>query len=120
MKIKEGDTVEIIAGEERGERGTVREVLQGWKVDRKRRRLGRDARRDRVIVGGRNIIKKHQRPISQTRTQTGIIEREAPIYVSKVALVCPKCDEWTRVGYDVAEGGRKVRVCKRCGEIIES
>jgi large subunit ribosomal protein L24 len=99
MRIKEGDTVEIISGEEQGERGTVREVRRGWKVDRSHRRLSPDPSKDRVIVG--------------------IIEREAPIYVSKVALVCPKCNEWTRVGYDVAEG-RKVRVCKRCGEVIDS
>jgi large subunit ribosomal protein L24 len=119
MRIKEGDTVEIITGEERGERGPVREVLRGWKVDRKRRRLGRDPRQDRVIVSGLNIIKKHQRPISQTRTQTGIIEREAPIHVSKVALVCPECDDWTRVSFSFNDDGRKVRVCKRCGKDID-
>ena len=119
MKIKAGDTVEIITGEERGERGTVRQVLRPWKVDRKRRRIGRDANRVRVIVGGRNIIKKHQRPISQTRTQTGIIELEAPIHISNVALVCPHCDEWTRVGFTFTEEGRKVRFCKRCGEIVD-
>jgi large subunit ribosomal protein L24 len=118
MKIKQGDTVEVIRGDERGQRGTVREVLRGWKIDRARRRVARDPKRDRVIVGGRSIIKKHQRPVSQTRTQTGIIEREAPIPVSKVALVCPHCNEWTRVGIIIAEGERKTRVCKRCGETI--
>jgi large subunit ribosomal protein L24 len=118
MKIKRGDTVEIISGDELGERGTVREVLRGWKVDRKRQRIGRDPNKDRVIVGGYNIIKKHQRPISQTRTQTGIIELEAPIHISNVALVCPQCDEWTRVGFTFADG-IKVRVCRRCGEIID-
>ncbi len=118
MKIKQGDTVEIIAGDERGERGTVREVLRGWKVDRKRQRIARDPNKDRVIVGGRNFIKKHQRPISQTRTQTGIIELEAPIHIANVALVCSHCDEWTRVGITFVEGV-KVRMCKRCGEIID-
>jgi large subunit ribosomal protein L24 len=118
MKIKRGDTVEIIAGDERGQRGTVRDVVRGWKVDRKRRRISRDPNKDRVIVGGRNIIKKHQRPISQTRTQTGIIELEAPIHISNVALVCSRCDKWTRVGFTLADGV-KVRACKRCGEIIE-
>ena len=54
-KIIAGDTVEIISGDERGQRGTVRQVMQGWKVDRKRRRVARDPGRDRVIVGGRNI-----------------------------------------------------------------
>jgi large subunit ribosomal protein L24 len=118
IKIKQGDTVEIISGDESGQRGTVREVLRGWKVDRKRKRIDRDPKKDRVIVGGRNIVKKHQRPVSQTRTQTGIIEREAPIPISKVALVCPNCNEWTRVGIAIAEGERKTRVCKRCGETI--
>jgi large subunit ribosomal protein L24 len=118
MKIKRGDTVEIISGDERGERGTVRDVLRGWKVDRKHQRIGRDPNKDRVIVGGHNIIKKHQRPISQTRTQTGIIELEAPINMSKVALVCSHCDEWTRVGFALTDG-IKVRMCKRCGEIID-
>jgi len=118
MKIRQGDTVEIIAGDERGQRGTVRDVLRGWKVDRKRRRVGRDPNKDRVIVGGHNFIKKHQRPISQTRTQTGIIELEAPIPISNVALVCTKCGEWTRVGIDYADGV-KVRKCKRCGETID-
>jgi large subunit ribosomal protein L24 len=118
MKIRQGDTVEIIAGDERGERGTVRDVLRAWKMDRKRRRASRDPNRDRVIVGGRNIIKKHQRPISQTRTQTGIIELEAPIHISKVALVCSHCDEWTRVGF-IYSDGVKVRMCRRCGEAID-
>lgn len=118
MKIRRGDTVEIIAGDERGERGTVREVLRGWKIDRKRRRVARDPNKDCVIVTGRNFIKKHQRPISQTRTQTGIIEREAPIQISNVALVCSQCGEWTRVGIDVVDGV-KVRKCKRCGQAID-
>jgi large subunit ribosomal protein L24 len=119
MKIKQGDTVEITSGDERGERGMVREVRRGWEVDRKRRRIRRAPHRDRVIVGGLNIIKKHQRPISQTRTQTGIIELEAPIRISNVALVCPHCDEWTRVGFAFADDEHKARVCKRCGEIID-
>ncbi|UCC90097.1 MAG: 50S ribosomal protein L24 [Anaerolineales bacterium] len=118
MKIKQGDTVEIVAGDERGERGTVREVLRGWKVDRRNRRIRRDPTKDRVIVGGLNIIKKHQRPISQTRTQTGIIELEAPIHISNVALVCSHCDEWTRVSITYADGV-KVRTCKRCAETID-
>jgi large subunit ribosomal protein L24 len=118
MRIKEGDTVEIIRGDERGQRGTVREVIRGWRVDRLRRRVARDPNGDHVIVGGHNIMKKHQRPMSQTRTQTGIIEREAPIAIAKVALVCPQCNERTRVGFAAAEDGRRVRVCKNCGETI--
>ncbi len=118
LRIKAGDTVEIVSGDDRGQRGTVREVLLGWKVDRSRRRVARDPNRDRVIVGGHNIMKKHQRPVSQTRTQTGIIEREAPLAMCKVALVCPQCSKRTRVAFTIAEGGRRVRTCKTCGETI--
>jgi large subunit ribosomal protein L24 len=118
MKIKQGDTVEILSGDEKGQRGTVRQVIRGWKIDRARRRVARDPNRDMVIVSGHNLIKKHQRPVSQTRTQTGIIEREAPMHISKVALVCPQCSQPTRVGFHIAEGGRKVRLCKSCGETI--
>jgi large subunit ribosomal protein L24 len=117
-KIKAGDTVEIISGDDSGQRGTVREVLRGWKVDRARRRVARDPSKDRLIVGGHNIMKKHQRPVSQTRTQTGIIEREAPLAISKVALVCPQCSKRTRVGFTTADDGRRLRVCKKCGETI--
>ncbi len=103
-KIKKGDTVEIICGKEeyRGMRGTVHKIMP---------------KEDRVIVAGANIIKKHQRP-TRTRTQTGIIEREAPIHISNVALVCPHCDQRTRVGYRLFADG-KARVCKRCGEALD-
>ena len=118
MKIRRVYSVDIISGDERGQRGPVRDVVRGWKVDRKHRRIERDPSKDRVIVGGRNIVKKHQRPISQTRTQTGIIELEAPLHISDVALVCSHCDEWTRVGFTSADG-IKARMCKRCGETID-
>jgi len=76
---------------------------------------------DRVVVSGVNIVKKHQRPIRAGRgqVQAGIIEFEAPIHISNVMLVCPQCDQRTRVGFVRQEDGRKVRVCKQCGEIIE-
>ncbi len=103
-KIKKGDTVEIICGREeyRGMRGTVHKIMP---------------KEDRLIVAGANIIKKHQRS-TRTRTQTGIIEREAPVHISNVALVCPQCDRRTRVGFRLFDEG-KVRVCKRCGEAID-
>jgi len=104
MKIKKGDTVEIIAGNYKGVRGTVNSVLRD---------------RNRMIVSGVNIVKKHQRRTGDVRTQVGIIEREASIHVSNVALVCPQCDKPGRVGYQVGEDGSKVRICRRCGEIIE-
>jgi large subunit ribosomal protein L24 len=117
-RIKKGDTVELIAGDDRGARGTVREVRSGWKVDRFRRRIARDPDGDRVVVSGVNLIKKHQRPTGRTRTQTGIIEMEATIPISNVMLVCPHCDERTRVRYRLSEDGTKSRVCVRCDQTI--
>jgi large subunit ribosomal protein L24 len=104
VKIKQGDTVEVIRGEYRGMRGTVRVV---------------DSKKNRVIVEGVNIAIKHQRPVAAGRQQTqgGRIEVEAPIDASNVMLICPSCQERTRVGYTVlgsAEAARKVRVCKKC------
>lgn len=118
MKIRRGDLVEVISGDDKGMRGTVHRVLPGRKPGTRYNREGaRDHNRDRVVVSGINLIKKHQRP-TRTRTQVGIIEREAPIHISNVALVCPNCDRPTRIGFDVFNGG-KVRVCKRCNQPID-
>jgi large subunit ribosomal protein L24 len=106
LKIKAGDTVEVIRGEDRGRRGTVRVALPKEK---------------RVIVEGVNIIIKHQRPIPAGRQQTpgGRIELEGPIDVSNVMLVCPSCQERSRVGYTRLDDGEKVRVCKKCEAQID-
>ena len=104
MRIKKGDTIEVISGNDRGERGTVHRVVR---------------ERDQVIVSGIHIVKKHQRRTGDVRTQVGIIEREAPIHISNVALVCSHCDRPTRVGYEILGDGSKVRVCKRCKEMID-
>ena len=102
-RIKKGDTIEILTGDERGQRGTVHAV---------------QSKEGRVIVAGHNIIKKHQKPTGSVRTQAGIIEREAPLNISNVAPVCRQCDRPARVGFRM-EDGRKVRFCRRCGEVIE-
>ena len=104
MKIRKGDTVEVITGDDRGTRGTVHRVLPAEK---------------RVLVSGVNLVKKHQRRTGDVRTQVGIIEREAPIHISDVMLVCPRCSKKTRVGYRILEDGTKVRVCRSCDETIE-
>ncbi|MBC8447825.1 MAG: 50S ribosomal protein L24 [Chloroflexi bacterium] len=117
MGIKKGDTVEVIRGEYRGERGTVHQVVRGRRGGR---HLGRDANQDRVIVSGINLIKKHQRRTGDVRTQFGIIERESPVHISNVALVCTQCNEPTRVGYHVFPDGSKARRCKKCGELIDA
>jgi len=107
MKIKRGDTVLVISGNDRGETGTVQRVVPGAA---------------RVVVSGINMIKKHQKPVQtggRSKTQPGIIEFEAPINVSNVQFVCPSCNEPTRVGYAFDEDNVKVRVCKMCDAAIK-
>lgn len=118
QRIKKEDIVQIIAGNDVGIRGEVNEYIRGWRVNRLKQRE-RDHNQDRVVISGVNVVKKHQRPISQTRTQTGIIEFEAPIHISNVMLVCPSCDEPVRVRFEFDEDGRKNRVCKRCDAVID-
>lgn len=107
MKIRKGDEVEVISGrwEDKGKRGEVIRVLP---------------KKSRVIVQGVNLRKKHQSQVqTQGRTLTpGIIEFEGSIDVSNVMLVCPKCDEPTRVGVQ-REDGEAIRVCKRCEALID-
>ncbi len=124
MRIKKGDTVQVISGEDKGVTGTVRRVYigrqrphRGGRTDTPR--LALDPSRDKVLVSGVNLVKKHQRRTGEPGSQGGIIEREAPIHVSKVALVCPQCQKASRVGYQILDTGRKVRVCKRCGQVID-
>ena len=126
-RIKRGDTVEIIAGrdaaasrrEGRKLQGTVHRVIHGYEIDRLRRKTNRDHSQDRVVVQGVNLIIKHQRRTGDVRTQVGRIEREAPIHISNVMLVCPSCKEATRVGFRVFDDGSKTRYCKRSDEVID-
>lgn len=101
--VKRGDTVIVIAGKERGKRGKVLIVSPGKR---------------RVIVEKVNMIKRHQRPTQKLR-QGGIIEREGSLNLSKVMVVCSKCDRPTRTAIRVLTEGKKARVCKRCGEIVD-
>lgn len=103
MKIRKNDTVLVIAGKDRGKKGKVRRAIPG---DQK------------VIVEGVNMIKRHSRARGVAR-QAGIIELEAPIHVSNVMLICGKCNKPTRVGHRFLDDGRKVRVCRSCGEVID-
>jgi len=102
LKIKKDDTVVVIAGEDKGKRGTVQRV---------------DAKAQRVVVSGVNIVKKAQRPTRAGRgqTQTGIIEFEAPIHISNVMVIDPKTDEPTRVGFEKQADGDKRRVARKSG-----
>ena len=98
MKIKKGDTVQVLAGNDKGKRGEVLQVLP--KVEK-------------VIVKGVNVRKKHTKPRKQGQ-EGGIIPVECPIHSAKLGVVCPKCNKPVKVGYKV-EKDRKVRVCRKCG-----
>ncbi|MDI6815039.1 MAG: 50S ribosomal protein L24 [Dehalococcoidales bacterium] len=103
MKIRKNDTVLVIAGKDKGKKGKVRFAYP---------------KDERVIVEGINFIKRHTRAIREVR-QAGIIEREAPIHVSNVMLLCNKCNHPTRVGFRFLADGRKVRICRSCREVID-
>lgn len=103
VKIKKGDTVQVITGKDLGKKGKVLKV---------------DPASKRVVVEGINRVKKHQKP-SRTLPQGGILQIESPLNISNVMLVCTKCQEPTRVGRKVLDNGEKVRTCKKCGEVID-
>ncbi|MCC7354770.1 MAG: 50S ribosomal protein L24 [Anaerolineae bacterium] len=117
MNIKKGDTVEVISGDDKGARGEVQRIVSGY---RSGRHAGPDANADRLVVAGVNLIKKHQRRTGDVRTQFGIIERESPLHISNVMLVCPKCSKATRVRHEVLPDGSRTRVCKNCGQDIDA
>lgn len=101
MFVKTGDKVKVIAGKDNGKEGVVVKTL---------------AAKDRVVVEGVNIVKKHQKPNNQY-PQGGIVELEAPIHVSNVQLLDPSTNEPTKVGYKV-EDGKKVRFAKKSGTTL--
>ena len=103
MKIRKNDNVLVTAGKDKGKKGKVRFAYP---------------QDERVLVEGINFIKKHARATGQVR-QAGIIEREAPIDVSDVMLICSKCNRPTRVGSRFLGDGKKVRVCRLCKEVID-
>jgi large subunit ribosomal protein L24 len=103
MNLRKGDEVVVISGDDRGKTGKVHRSIPAEK---------------RVLVEGVNISKRHMKPRGNIK-QAGIIERESPISVSKVMLVCAKCHERTRVGFRVMGDGSKARVCKQCNEVID-
>jgi len=103
MKIRKNDTVLVIAGKDRGKTGKVRFAYP---------------KEERILVEGINFIKRHTRARGAVR-QAGVIEREAPIHVSNVMLLCNKCNHPARVGFHFLEDGKKVRSCRSCGEVID-
>ena len=98
MKLRKGDTVKVLSGNDKGKTGEVLEVIP---------------KTEKIIVKGVNIRKKHVKPRKQGE-EGGIISTECAIHSSKANVVCPKCNKATKIGYSIKENG-KVRVCKKCG-----
>ena len=102
MKVRKGDRVIVVAGKDKGKRG---EIIRAIPTER------------RVIVQGVNVVKRHTKP--SAASPGGLVEKEAPIHVSNVALLDPKEDKPTRVGIKVLDDGRRVRFAKRSGEVLD-
>jgi large subunit ribosomal protein L24 len=103
LHIKKNDQVKVIAGKEKGKTGKILTVLP---------------KKGCVIIEKVNFVKRHTRPSGQAR-QGGILEKEAPIHISNVMVVCNKCNSPVRVGQKALEEGKKARYCKKCGELLD-
>jgi len=103
LRIKKNDTAVVITGKNKGAKGRVLVVTP---------------EKSKVVIEGVNIVKKHMKPNKQYQ-QGGIIDKEAPLHISNVMLVCPKCQKPTRIANSVLGDGRKLRACKKCKEVID-
>jgi large subunit ribosomal protein L24 len=103
IRLKKNDLVEVTTGKEQGKTGKILKVFRS---------------KNQVLIEKVNMIKRHTRP-SPTTGQGGIVEKEAPVYVSKVKLICPKCATATRFRMTETGEGKKVRVCLKCKELID-
>lgn len=102
--IRKNDNVLVITGKNRGTRGRVLRV---------------DPDKNRLVVEGVNIIKRHTKPNPQKNIKGGVVEREASVHASNVQLVCPECGKQTRIGRKVLGDGRKVRICRKCEGVVD-
>lgn len=101
-RIRSGDEIVVIAGRDKGARGNVTRILP---------------EKGKIIVAKVNMVKRHTKPTQNS--SGGIVEREAPLEISNVQFVCPKCDTGVRLGAKTLEDGRKVRTCRKCGEVLD-
>ena len=101
--IKKNDLVMVITGREKGKSGRVLRVLP---------------EKEKVLVEKINFVKRHSRPHGQQR-QGGILEKEAPLHLSNVMLLCEKCNKPVRIGHRIVEGSKKARYCRKCGEVFD-
>lgn len=103
LSIKKNDTVIVIAGSEKGKKGRVLSIYPS---------------KGRLLIEKINMIRKHMKP-SRKYAQGGIIEKEAPLHISNIMLICPKCNKPTRISNASLEAGKKVRMCKKCREVMD-
>jgi large subunit ribosomal protein L24 len=102
--IRKNDNVVVTTGKDRGKRGRVVRVVPD---------------KNRVIVEGVNVIKRHTKPNPQRNVKGGVVEREAALHASNVQLVCPECGKPTRIGKKILGDGRKVRICRKCEGVVD-
>ncbi|MCD6232384.1 50S ribosomal protein L24 [Candidatus Aerophobetes bacterium] len=102
-KIKVGDEVIVLSGKDKGKRGKVIERIPA---------------EGKVVVEGVNIVTRHIRPTRRGQ-ESGIVKKEAPLFQSKVMLICPRCGKKTRVGMRILKTGEKLRYCKKCKEVVD-
>ena len=102
--IRKNDNVVVTTGKDRGKRGRVLRVVP---------------EKNRVVVEGVNMIKRHTKANPQRQIKGGVVEREAAVHASNVQMVCPECGKPTRLGKKLLEDGRKVRICRKCNEVVD-
>jgi large subunit ribosomal protein L24 len=102
--IRRNDNVVVLTGKDAGKRGRVLRVLP---------------ERNRLVVEGVNLIKRHTKPNPGKNIKGGVVQREASLHASNVQLVCPECGAHTRVGHQVLNDGRKVRICRKCKGVVD-
>src|ERR671911_897918 len=101
--LRKNDNVLVITGKDRGKKGRVLKVVPA---------------KNRLVVEGVNMIKRHTKPNPQRNVKGGIVEREASLHASNVQLVCPECGKMTRIGHRI-QGDRKVRICRKCEGVVD-
>ena len=102
--IRKNDSVLVVTGKDRGKRGRVLKVIPD---------------KNRLIVEGVNLIKRHTKPNPTRNVKDGIVEREASVHASNVQIVCPECGARTRIGRRIVGDGRKVRICRKCEGVVD-
>ena len=102
--IRKNDNVVVITGKDRGKRGRVLQLVPA---------------KNRLIVEGVNVVKRHTRPNPRQNVKGGVVEREAPLHASNVQLICPECGAPTRIGKSLLGDGRKVRICRKCDGVVD-